>query len=260
MNAGATWSKPNTKHLLMISNQTCGLCRNLQATWFCFLFSLMQCCKWHSQACEKLLENTYMNSYTHPSKKNQQACKHAHTLLPSYWVVYACKNTVSSSWLPTHTKTMHHYARMHTHIHNILHNRMWKDVCMRWQKLWFAVSAGRMWKHGGDTRNSKINKLRKEEEGLERGRQQSPNNEVGGGESLGNSGITFPPNSSSTGSTCGIFLCLIFPFEKGGSVDTTENWACFKALKTPTAWKAEAKHGIATAFQQSHSTAVPQFL
>lgn len=142
----------------------------------------------------------------------------------------------------------HPYRLAHTH--NILHNRNGKDVCMRWQRLWFAVavSARRKLKHSDDTRNTQINKLTKEEEKVERGREKSPNNKLSSG---GKSGehytvpwqtvelhllltalplAAFPP-----GITGDSFLCLIFPFERRSSVDTTEHWECFEALKTPTA-------------------------
>lgn len=140
---------------------------------------------------------------------------------------------------------------------NILHNRTVTDVCMRCQRLWFAaaVSAGGVWKQCSGTRNSQINKLRKEEERVERGRQHSPNNKLRGGESLGNiiqspgkqwnyiySKQLFHRQHFHRGALVTAPRVLFFHLKTGGSVDTTENRVCFKALKTPAAWMLEAFH------------------
>lgn len=151
--------------------------------------------------------------------------------------------------LETHART-HPYRLAHTH--NTLHNRNGKDVCVRRQRLWFAVSARRKLKRSDDTRNTQINKLTKEEEKVERGREKKVQTinwavgEVWGTlySALANSGITFTLNSSSTGSISTgdhwwqLLVSYFFPFERGSSVDTTEHWACFEALKNANSLEA----------------------
>lgn len=154
MNSAATWSKPDSEHLPTISNQT--LC--CAGIWLDFLFSFHWC-------------SATRDIYSH---------------LRNTWKTHTWMYIQETPASRIANARTHPYRLAHTH--NILHNRNGKDVCMRWQRLWFAVavSARRKLKHSDDTRNTQINKLTKEEEKVERGREKSPNNKLSSGGSLGN--------------------------------------------------------------------------
>lgn len=194
----------------------------------------MQHCMWHWQAHKKHMESTHMDIYRYTSKKYQQACKHTHIL------GFLCMQKLFFCNAYTLTQTSYTYTLTCTHIYiKKLHNIIGKHVCIRWQRLCFAVAvSGNVWQHSSDTTlhgTVKLTSWGRRRRGWreEDNKVQTINWEVGKvwgtlNRALANSGITFTLNSSSTGSistgdTLDSFLCLIFPFEKGGAVDTAEN-------------------------------------
>lgn len=155
------------------------------------------------------MENTFTN--THP-RKDRDANMHTQTL-PSLYAYCVQKHSLFYCNAYIHVRNPDLCLGMHTYIKYCTTQGNWEirmyemavDLiccgCLSRQRMTTQ-------QRYDVTRNSQINKLRGEgEEKMERGRQQSLNNKLRGGESLGNikqspgnSRITCVLNSSSTGS------------------------------------------------------------
>lgn len=164
----------------------CGLCRNQQTTSFSFhLYSA-------TRDIHMKLRNTWKTHYTYTHLTNTSRLAniqytHTHTHIFHLSSMYAKAHT----WMPTHIDHPRLHTAMHTHIHNVLPNRNGERCMFEMAEALICFSClsrqcmtTQQWYN--TTRNNQINKLRKEEERVERGRQQSPNNKLRGGESLGN--------------------------------------------------------------------------